>query len=222
MVRLAAVAAWGWCALLGGPWGCGAGGRGERPEVAAPVFVEMETSAGAIMLRLEPGYAPVAVKNFLDHAAAGHYDGTIFHRVIPGFVIQGGGWTPEMVERAKVDAAAGRPDTPIRNEWENGLTNLRGTIAMARETEPDSATREFYINVADNLRLSTAREKSGRAGYAVFGRVVGGWEAVERVRTGKTGPRPDVKVDDGSMNDVPLEPVVIRRVRVAERPDVHE
>lgn len=180
---------------------------------SAPVKVSMQTSAGEIVLELDPARAPISVANFLDHAEKGHYDGTIFHRVIPTFVVQGGGWTPEMVERAKVDAAAGTADVPIRNEWQNGLKNVKGTIAMAREAAPDTATREFYINVADNAKLDTAREKTGNAGYAVFGRVVAGWEVVEVIRTGATAPRPDVKVDDGSMEDVPVMPVVIKAVR---------
>lgn len=185
-----------------------------RPSREGIVHVVMETSAGDISLELDAARAPITVENFLKHARAGHYDGTVFHRVIPTFVVQGGGWTPELVERARVDAAAGRGDQPIRNEWTNGLKNVQGTIAMARDKDPDSATREFFINVADNARLDTPREVSGGAGYAVFGRVVDGWETVERIRTGATAPRPDIKVEDGSMNDVPVELVVIRRVRV--------
>lgn len=176
------------------------------------VYVLMKTTAGDIVLALDEGKAPISVRNFLEHAGARHYDGTIFHRVIPTFVVQGGGWTRELRERAKEDAAGGRPDVPIRNEWGNGLKNERGTIAMAREEAPDSATREFYINVADNPKLDTAREKTGNAGYAVFGRVVKGMEVVDAIRMGKTGPRPDVKVDDGSMEDVPVDPVEITRV----------
>jgi cyclophilin family peptidyl-prolyl cis-trans isomerase len=183
-----------------------------RFDAGHPV-VEMQTTAGTITLQLNAIDAPISVENFLRHANAGHYDGTIFHRVIPTFVIQGGGWTAEFIERAKVDAAAGRPDTPITNEWTNGLKNEKWTIAMARETEPDSATREFYINVADNPKLDTAREKTGNAGYAVFGKVIDGFDAVERIRTGETGQRPDIKVEDGSFENVPLKPVVITRVK---------
>lgn len=180
-------------------------------------MVEMETTAGTITLELDAEHAPISVRNFLEHASAGHYNGTIFHRVIPGFVVQGGGWTDEFVERAKVDAQAGRPDKPIKNEWKNGLKNVKHTIAMAREADPDSATREFYINVADNAKLDTAREKTGNAGYAVFGRVVGGFEVVETIRTGETGPRPDIKVEDGSFENVPLKPVKILDVRSSRR-----
>lgn len=203
--------------------GCASHGHGAAAvDMTRPVYVLMATTAGDITLELDPVRAPISTRNFLDHAAAGHYDGTVFHRVIPTFVVQGGGWTPELVERAKLDAAAGRPDTPIKNEWQNGLKNVRGSIAMARDAEPDTATREFYINVADNAKLDTAREKTGNAGYAVFGRVVYGWEAVEKIRTGATGPRPDIKVDDGTMNDVPLALVVVTAVKVIEKPDVHE
>jgi cyclophilin family peptidyl-prolyl cis-trans isomerase len=175
--------------------------------------VLIKTTRGDIVVELYPAKAPVTVDNFLKYVDDKHYDGTIFHRVMPNFVVQGGGWTPGMVERAKVDAAAGTPDVPIRNEWQNGLKNVKGTIAMAREGPPDTATREFYINVADNAKLDTAREKTGNAGYAVFGRVVAGWEVVEVIRTGATAPRPDVKVDDGSMENVPVMPVVIKAVR---------
>lgn len=177
-------------------------------------YALMQTSAGDIVLELDHEKAPISVANFVMHANRRDYDGTIFHRVIPTFVVQGGGWTAELKEKAKQDERVGRKDTPIRNEWENGLKNVTGTIAMAREEQPDTATREFYINVADNAKLDTAREKTGNAGYAVFGRVVRGMDVVEKIRIGETGPRPDVKVDDGSMENVPLRPVVIRRVVV--------
>ncbi|MFN9992987.1 MAG: peptidylprolyl isomerase [Phycisphaerales bacterium] len=197
------------CGLMSMDAGCAATNTSD----AGHPVVEMRTTAGTITLELDAIRAPISVENFLRHADAGHYDGTIFHRVIPTFVVQGGGWTPEFVERAKVDAAAGRPDKPIKNEWTNGLKNEKWTIAMARETDPDSATREFYINVAANVKLDTAREKTGNAGYAVFGKVIDGFDAVEAIRTGETGPRPDIKVDDGSFENVPLKPVVITSVK---------
>lgn len=180
--------------------------------MAAPQ-VDLHTNHGVIRIELNDERAPLSAANFLEYVKSGHYDGTVFHRVIPAFVVQGGGWTPEFVERAKLDAAAGHPDVPIINEWQNGLKNVKGTIAMAREAAPDTATREFYINVADNAKLDTAREKTGNAGYAVFGRVIRGMEVVEIIRTGATGPREDIKVDDGSMNDVPLHPIVVTSVR---------
>ena len=164
------------------------------------------------MLELDRAHAPISVDNFIAHAAKGDYDGTIFHRVIRTFVIQGGGFTPDLKERAKIDEAAGRKDTPIVNEWTNGLKNTRGTIAMARDAAPDTATREFYINVADNAKLDTPRETTGNAGYAVFGRVVKGMDVVEIIRTGKTMDHPEVIVDGEGMKDVPVAPVVIKRV----------
>lgn len=175
--------------------------------------VTMQTSEGEITLELDRSLAPITVDNFLTYAGRGAYDGTTFHRVVPGFVIQGGGWTPDLQERAKLDAAAGRPDTPIPNEWANGLKNARGTIAMARETDPDSATREFFINLADNARLDIGREVSGNAGYAVFGRVVKGMDVVDRIAGVPTHAVDVPGVTDGSMKNIPVEPIVIRRVR---------
>jgi cyclophilin family peptidyl-prolyl cis-trans isomerase len=162
---------------------------------------------GAIVLELDAAAAPVTTANFLAYAqrgADGGYDGTIFHRVKPGFVIQGGGYTADMKPRPS--------GAPIINEWRNGLRNLRGTVAMARDIEPDSATREFYINLADNPRLDVPRERTGNAGYAVFGRVVEGMDVVDRIGQVPTGPRRDPRVTDGSLDDVPLKPVVIERV----------
>ena len=160
----------------------------------------IETSMGSITVELDDAKAPVTVKNFLDYATSGHYDGTIFHRVIDGFMIQGGGFTRDMNQK----------DTrgPIRIESMNGLKNLRGTIAMARTMVPDSATSQFFINLVDNGFLDfTAPTQSGY-GYAVFGKVTDGMEVVDRiakVRTGFSGPH----------QNVPEEPVVIRKVTVA-------
>lgn len=179
------------------------------------VLILMETSEGDITVELDHAHAPVTVDNFLLHMYRGDYNGTTFHRVVPGFVIQGGGWTEDLQERAKASAAAGRPDELIRNEWRTGLKNTRGTIAMARETDPDSATREFYINLADNAKLDTPREVSGKAGYAVFGRVVAGMDVVDRIATVPTRSVEVPGVTDGSMKNVPERPVVIRRVRHA-------
>jgi cyclophilin family peptidyl-prolyl cis-trans isomerase len=177
----------------------------------------MSTSTGDIILELDRERAPITVANFEGYIARGAYDGTTFHRVIEQFVIQGGGWTPDLRERAKEDAARGRPDVPIRNEWTNGLKNERGTIGMARETDPDSATREFYINVVDNARLDSARPTAGNAGYAVFGRVIAGMEVVDRIRAVPNGPRDVAGVTDGSMNNVPHQPVVILRMEKIDR-----
>ena len=172
----------------------------------------MQTSAGEIVLELDRAHAPISVDNFLMHAGAGDYDGTIFHRVIRAFVVQGGGFTPDLQERAKIAEGAGHKDPTIKNEWTNGLKNVRGTIAMARDSDPDTATREFYINVEDNPKLDTPRETTGKAGYAVFGRVVKGMGVVDTIREGKTMARPDVIVDGEGMKDVPVQPVVITRV----------
>lgn len=187
------------------------GGSDLRAGANNPVFVLMETTAGDIVLELESARAPISVANFLTYARRGAYDGTIFHRVIPTFVIQGGGYDPALNERAEADAAAGRPDVLIKNEWRNGLKNLRGTIAMARETEPDSATRQFYINIADNPKLDSAREATGNAGYAVFGRVIAGMDVVDRIKD-----VPVRSVPEKELENVPIDPVVIAGVRTIE------
>jgi cyclophilin family peptidyl-prolyl cis-trans isomerase len=186
---------------------------GGAEEEAGCVFVTMSTSEGDIELELFPSRAPVTVANFLKYVDRGAYDGKTFHRVVEDFVIQGGGWTPDLQERAKADAAAGHADVPIRNEWQNGLKNERGAIAMAREEAPDTATREFYINVQDNPKLDTARPTTGGAGYAVFGRVVEGMDVVDRIRHLPTAPREVPGVTDGSMGNVPVKAVVITSVR---------
>jgi peptidyl-prolyl cis-trans isomerase A (cyclophilin A) len=186
----------------------------------------LSTSAGDITLELDREHAPLSVDNFIRHANAGHYDNTVFQRVIPNFVVQGGSHTPELVNLPASAAAARKPgeplglDTPIKNEWQNGLKNVKGSVGLGRDTDPDSGTREFYINVVDNPKLDTPREVSGGAGYAVFGRVVSGWDAVETIRTGATGSRAEKIKKDGAlvdgemMKDVPLELVVVKRVRV--------
>lgn len=177
------------------------------------VFIRMSTSQGDLVLELDRQKAPITVENFLKYAERGAYDGTTFHRVVKDFVIQGGGWSPDLKERAKLDAAAGKPDKPIKNEWQNGLKNTRGSVAMAREAEPDTATREFYINCQDNPKLDIAREKSGNAGYAVFGRVIHGIEVVDRIRAVQTTARTVEGVTDGSMENVPVEPILISKVQ---------
>jgi peptidyl-prolyl cis-trans isomerase A (cyclophilin A) len=192
----------------------GANRREDAAATPAPTeYALLDTTVGPIALELDRAHAPITVANFLAHLDHGDYDATVFHRVIPTFVIQGGGWTPDLKERAKADAAAGRPDAPIKNEWTNGLKNLRGTIAMARDAAPDTATREFYINVVDNPKLDTPRPTTGGAGYAVFGRVVRGMDAVDRIRAVPTTTRADVVSDDGPLENVPVTPVVITRAR---------
>ena len=160
----------------------------------------METSMGTISLELNDDLAPATVDNFVKYAADGFYDGTIFHRVIDGFMIQGGGFTRDMNQK--------ETRGPIRIESMNGLKNLRGTIAMARTMVPDSATSQFFINLVDNGFLDFTAPTQRGYGYAVFGRVTDGMEVVDRiakVRTGFSGPH----------QNVPEEPVVIRKVTVA-------
>lgn len=162
--------------------------------------VIIHTSQGDIKLELYEDQAPVTVENFLDYARKGHYDGTIFHRVIPGFMIQGGGFDAELEQKPT--------DAPIKNEADNGMANARGTIAMARTNDPDSATAQFFINVVDNPSLDHRGKQSGRTwGYAVFGRVTEGMDVVDEIRFVPTEAR-------GPHQDLPVEPVVIESVEI--------
>jgi peptidyl-prolyl cis-trans isomerase A (cyclophilin A) len=163
-------------------------------------YVVMTTSLGDIAVELDGNAAPISVANFLSYVDKGEYDGTIFHRVIAKFVVQGGGFSPDFKEL--------KSGPKIANEWRNGLKNVRGTIGMARDADPDTATREFYFNVADNPKLDTAREKTGNAGYAVFGKVVRGMDVLDAIRVRPTTSRPAQ-----DMQDVPVEPVVLVKVR---------
>jgi cyclophilin family peptidyl-prolyl cis-trans isomerase len=171
-----------------------------EPAPGNPVVVVV-TSMGDITLELFREQAPVSVENFLQYARDGSYDGTIFHRVVPKFMIQGGGYLPTLVEKTT------RP--PIQNEATNGLRNLRGTLGMARKQTLRSATAQFYINVADNRMLDHTGYSPMDFGYAVFGRVLLGMDVVDRIALAPTG------VKDG-MQDVPLEPVVIKTVTVKQ------
>jgi len=166
-------------------------------------IVKMETSMGDIVLMLDSANAPVSTENFLAYTKEGFYDGTIFHRVISNFMIQGGGFTADM---DKKDTKPG-----IKNEWDNGLKNDRGTIAMARlGGRPDSATSQFFINVVDNARLSE-RQRDG-AGYAVFGAVIEGMEVVDNIKKVPTGTK-------NAMANVPIDTVLIKKVSVVEKSD---
>lgn len=156
--------------------------------------VRIETSAGNFVVQLEPERAPLSVQNFLQYARDGFYEGTIFHRVVSGFVIQGGGYAADLSPKPP------RPGIP--NESGNGLINRRGTIAMARTAAPHSADAQFYINLTDNLVLDP---KPTRWGYAVFGEVIEGMDVVDEIGHQATGTR-------DQMPDVPLKPVVIRKV----------
>ncbi|MGC4076175.1 MAG: peptidylprolyl isomerase [Rubrivivax sp.] len=152
--------------------------------------VQFETTAGTIVIELDAERAPVTVANFLDYVKKGHYDGTIFHRVIKGFMIQGGGFEPGMKQKPTGDG--------IQNEAKNGLRNQRYTLAMARTSDPHSASAQFFINTNDNGFLDNDRAQDGW-GYAVFGKVVSGTEVVdliERVRTGRKGYHDDVPLED--------------------------
>ncbi|HEV3203518.1 MAG TPA: peptidylprolyl isomerase [Gemmataceae bacterium] len=167
-----------------------------------PVVV-MVTSMGTIKLELYPDKAPVTVKNFLGYVDDQFYDGTIFHRVIgkenadKDFMIQGGGFETGMKEK--------KTKNPIKNESANGLSNTRGTVAMARTMDPESATAQFYINVIDNKFLDKAQAGDG-VGYCVFGKVIEGLDVVDKIKAVKTGPR-----------NVPVEEVVIKSVRKGEK-----
>jgi peptidyl-prolyl cis-trans isomerase A (cyclophilin A) len=158
---------------------------------------------GTITIALNPEKAPITVKNFLEYVRSGYYDGTVFHRVIPGFMVQGGGFTPDIKEKAGRD--------PIRNEASNGLRNARGTIAMARLDAPNSATSQFYINLRNNHTLDYAIRG---AGYAVFGEVIEGMDVVDRIAvvpTTRRGPHenvPEVAVVIKQAREVPAPPVV--------------
>ena len=164
-------------------------------------LVVLETSKGKIVLELYPDKAPVTVKNFLTYVDAKFYDGTIFHRVIPNFMIQGGGFTADMNQKPTND--------PIKNEADNGLKNQRGTIAMARTNVPDSATSQFFINSVNNDFLNFKSKSVQGWGYAVFGKVVEGLDVVDAISAVKTGT-------SGGFRDVPAEPVVIKSARRVE------
>jgi peptidyl-prolyl cis-trans isomerase A (cyclophilin A) len=157
--------------------------------------VRLATSQGDITLELDAAKAPKTVANFVQYVKAGHYNGTVFHRVIDGFMIQGGGFGPDMAEKAA------RPPIPL--ESKNGLSNVRGTVAMARTMVPDSATAQFFINLNDNVRLDAANSPDGN-GYAVFGKVVEGMDVVDRIKAVAVGNK-------GMHQNVPLQPVVITK-----------
>jgi cyclophilin family peptidyl-prolyl cis-trans isomerase len=162
----------------------------------------LHTSMGDIRLELYADKAPISVENFINYAKNGFYDGTIFHRVIGSFMIQGGGFTPDMQQKPT--------NEPILNEASNGLSNLRGTIAMARTNDPHSATAQFFINVQNNTNLDYAGGNSPRTwGYAVFGRVIVGMEVVDKIRFVSTET-------NGRYSDVPVEPVTIDSVEIIE------
>ena len=167
--------------------------------VDMPPVVELETNMGAIVIELNEEKAPKTVENFLNYVKSGQYDGTIFHRIIDGFMIQGGGMDAEMNEKPT--------NAPIENEADNGLKNDKGTIAMARTQDPHSATSQFFINVKDNDFLNHSGKNMQGWGYTVFGKVTRGMDVIEKMRSVPTGRF-------GMHADVPKEPVVINSATI--------
>lgn len=164
-------------------------------------MVELHTNHGVIKLQLDAAKAPKTVENFLVYVKKGHYDNTVFHRVINGFMIQGGGFEPDMNQKAT--------DAPVDNEADNGLKNVTGSIAMARTNDPHSATAQFFINVNDNDFLNHSSPTPQGWGYAVFGKVVEGMDVVEKIKQVKTGSK-------GFHQDVPLDDVIIEKAVVVD------
>lgn len=168
---------------------------------AAEPQVELKTNLGTITVELYPAKAPKTVANFLQYAREGFYNGTVFHRVIPGFMIQGGGFTPDLEQK--------KTRGPVRSEADNGLQNTIGTLAMARTPDPHSATTQFFINVADNDFLNFRSPTQQGYGYTVFGQVVSGMDVVNRIVRVPTGNR-------APHQNVPVTPVVIERASIIE------
>ncbi len=164
-------------------------------------MIKLHTNFGVISVELNAEKSPKTVQNFIDYVTAGHYDNTIFHRVIDGFMIQGGGMSPGMKEKEMRD--------PIENEAGNGLKNERGTLAMARTSDPHSATAQFFINLSDNEFLNYKAPSGSGWGYCVFGHVVDGMDVVDKIRAVKTG-------SSGFHQDVPKEDVIIERAELVE------
>ena len=174
--------------------------------------VIMDTNFGEIVIKLDALNAPVTVENFLNYVKSNHYDNTMFHRVIKDFMIQGGGFSSEGDEKETVE--------PIKNEGKNGLTNKRGSIAMARTNDPNSATSQFFINTVDNSRTLDAGGANGPDGYAVFGEVISGMETVDKIATVRVGPKTlRSKAANGQLypspnGDVPVENVLIKTLKI--------
>lgn len=164
-------------------------------------MILLKTNLGDIKIELDYDKAPVTAKNFEDYVQQGHYDGTIFHRVIKGFMIQGGGLTADLDPKPTMD--------PIKNEANNGLENVRGSIAMARTSDPHSATSQFFINTVDNDFLNFRSKDTMGWGYCVFGKVVEGMDVVDKIEASKTQTR-------GFMRDVPVETVTIESAKIVD------
>ncbi len=178
------------------------------PVTPAAPQVEVRTNLGTITIELDPGAAPKTVESFLAYVEDEFYGGTVFHRVIPGFMIQGGGFTAELARKPTRD--------PIPNEADNGLSNVRGTVAMARTRAPHSATCQFFINLGDNSRLDFTAARPGAYGYCVFARVVEGMDVVDAIAAVPTGNATGTQPDGSTapMQNVPVKPVVIESMRV--------
>ncbi len=172
-----------------------------------PVSVEIDTSEGKIVVELNAEKAPKTVENFLKYVESKHYDGTVFHRVIRGFMIQGGGLDAQLKEK--------ETKPPVKNEAGNGLKNKKYTIAMARTQDPHSATSQFFINTADNVQLNRESARDGY-GYTVFGKVTDGTDVVDKIEGVQTSVRPNPAFPAMFMRDVPVEPITIKSVRVAK------
>ena len=169
--------------------------------MSAQPIVRMQTSMGQLTIELDAENAPISTENFLAYVRDGYYDQTIFHRVIPNFMIQGGGFTPKMAQK--------KTRGEIKNEADNGLQNLRGTLAMARTQDVDSATSQFFINLADNDFLNHKGTTPNAYGYAVFARVTEGMEVVDAIAKVSTG-------NQGHHQDVPKEAVIIESITIEE------
>lgn len=170
-------------------------------ETGGDPAVKLETSLGDIVVRLDARKAPISTANFIQYVKSGHYDGTIFHRVIKTFMVQGGGFTADMKEKSA--------RAPIRNEADNGLRNQKYTIAMARTSEPHSASAQFFINTADNASLDFKSRTPQGWGYAVFGKVIKGQDVVDKIAAVSKGRK-------GYFDDVPNQPVIIKKAVVVE------
>ena len=171
------------------------------PAVAASTKVRLNTNMGQIVIELNAAKAPKTVENFLQYVKDKHYDGTIFHRVIPTFMIQGGGFNADMTQKPT--------RAPVENEANNGLSNVRGSVAMARTMDPHSAAAQFFINVVDNPNLNHVSKENGYTwGYAVFGKVVSGMEVVDAIKGVTTAPKAPLP------SDVPTSPVVINSAEI--------
>ncbi len=178
-----------------------AGATAEQAAPAPSPRVLLRTSEGDITIELAADKAPKSVANFLDYVKLKHYDGTMFHRVIDNFMVQGGGFGPDLKQKPT------RP--PVQNEADNGLSNLRGTVAMARTNDPHSATSQFFINVVDNNRLDFVAKDNGFTwGYTVFGKVVAGMDVIDKIKATPTGPGGPFP------RDVPVTPIVIQSAEI--------